>query len=189
MSRQGYNTEDIKAMTRIVGIVAPKAVQFFTKTGTQGAQGLLKAGQVAGSQGHQIVVKTGHLFGVKFKPWQAVKISQRIGNLLKVLGPIMAGVSAVLEFVDVKNQKQQVDQLIQARNQCSAEFIGIANDIEKQFLEAFQAYNREFYVSVLNQIAQARENAIAAEKRASKFVDEISVIRKQLTDLIDAIYS
>ncbi|MFY9568877.1 MAG: hypothetical protein WAP56_06865, partial [Acetivibrionales bacterium] len=101
----------------------------------------------------------------------------------------MAGVSAVLEFVDVKNQKQQVDQLIQARNQCSAEFIGIANDIEKQFLEAFQAYNREFYVSVLNQIAQARENAIAAEKRASKFVDEISVIRKQLTDLIDAIYS
>ena len=189
VSRQGYNTEDIKAMTRIVGKAAPKAVQFFTKTGTQGAQELLKAGQVAGSQGHQIVVKTGHLFGVKFKPWQAVKISQRIGNLLKVLGPIMAGVSAVLEFVDVKNQKQQVDQLIQARNQCSAEFIGIANDIEKQFLEAFQAYNREFYVSVLNQIAQARENAIAAEKRASKFVDEISVIRKQLTDLIDAIYS
>lgn len=40
----------------------------------------------AGSKGHKIVLDVGHMFGKKFKPWEAVKIADKIGKAAKVGG-------------------------------------------------------------------------------------------------------
>jgi hypothetical protein len=40
----------------------------------------------SGSLGHQAVKEVGHRFGARFKPWQAVRIADRLGKVLKVAG-------------------------------------------------------------------------------------------------------
>ncbi|WP_181541237.1 GTPase domain-containing protein [Micromonospora saelicesensis] len=40
----------------------------------------------SGSVGHNIVKDVGHLFGKKFKPWEALKIADRIGKAAKIGG-------------------------------------------------------------------------------------------------------
>ena len=35
----------------------------------------------AGSNGHKVVLKVGHAFGKKFKPWEAVKAADKIGKI------------------------------------------------------------------------------------------------------------
>ena len=44
----------------------------------------------AGSNGHQVVLKVGHAFGKKFKPWEAVKTANTIGKVAKVGGVAIA---------------------------------------------------------------------------------------------------
>jgi hypothetical protein len=47
------------------------------------------AGQSAGTQGHQVVKEVGHLFGKKFRPWEAVKIADKIGKAAKIGGFVL----------------------------------------------------------------------------------------------------
>lgn len=55
----------------------------------------------AGSNGHQIVIKVGHAFGKKFKPWEAVKTANTIGKVAKVGGVAIAvGLEAYGVFAD-----------------------------------------------------------------------------------------
>lgn len=55
----------------------------------------------AGSNGHQIVIKVGHAFGKKFKPWEAVRTANTIGKVAKVGGVAIAvGLEAYGVFAD-----------------------------------------------------------------------------------------
>lgn len=55
----------------------------------------------AGSNGHQVVLKVGHAFGKKFKPWEAVKTANTIGKVAKVGGVAIAvGLEAYGVFAD-----------------------------------------------------------------------------------------
>lgn len=42
--------------------------------------------QAAGGNGHEVVKQVGHFFGKKFKPWEAVKIADKIGKAAKIGG-------------------------------------------------------------------------------------------------------
>lgn len=44
----------------------------------------------AGNNRHQVVLKVGHAFGKKFKPWEAVKTANTIGKVAKVGGVAIA---------------------------------------------------------------------------------------------------
>src|SRR4051812_24335062 len=49
----------------------------------------------SGSNGHAVVLKVGHAFGKKFKPWEAVKTANNIGRAAKVGGAVISiGVEA-----------------------------------------------------------------------------------------------
>jgi len=62
-----------------------------TKTGANtSGQAFLRASNVAGSPLHQSVYTVGKFIGFNFKPYQAVNIAKGIGNVAKVLGPILA---------------------------------------------------------------------------------------------------
>ena len=55
----------------------------------------------AGTNGHQVVLKVGHAFGKKFKPWEAVKTANTIGKVVKVGGVAIAvGLEAYGVFAD-----------------------------------------------------------------------------------------
>lgn len=51
----------------------------------------------AGSLGHKLVLEVGHKFSFKFKPWQAVKIADKIGKFAKLGGFILQAGSAGYE--------------------------------------------------------------------------------------------
>ena len=88
----------------LVENITGKTVQLATKGGSQSAQFLIKASEASGSQIHNVVLNVGHAFGVKFKPWQAVNIAKNIGNVAKILGPV---VSVLALFVDIKDSVKE----------------------------------------------------------------------------------
>ena len=51
----------------------------------------------AGSQGHKIVLDVGHKLGKSFKPWEAVRLANNIGRVLKVVGPAIQIAQAAVE--------------------------------------------------------------------------------------------
>ena len=62
--------------------------QLFTqKWGAGAGKGIASS---SGSAGHKIVLDLGHRFGYKFNPWQAVRIADRLGRVVKVAGPLIA---------------------------------------------------------------------------------------------------
>jgi energy-coupling factor transporter ATP-binding protein EcfA2 len=66
----------------------------------------------SGTVGHQVVTKVGHLFGKKFKPWEAVRTADRIGKAARYGGAFISigteVASAVMEErAELKRQKER----------------------------------------------------------------------------------
>ncbi|MET9300702.1 GTPase [Micromonospora aurantiaca] len=42
----------------------------------------------SGSTGHSVVLKVGHAFGKKFKPWEAVRVANKVGKVASIAGKV-----------------------------------------------------------------------------------------------------
>jgi hypothetical protein len=61
----------------------------------------------AGGNGHRIVLDIGHKFGKKFKPWEAVKIADKIGKAAKIGGfAIQVGAAGYEVFKDERDARR-----------------------------------------------------------------------------------
>ena len=91
----------------------------------------------AGSNGHTVVLKVGHAFGKKFKPWEAVRTANKIGQVAKVGGAVVA---IGLEAYTVVAQERAAVQLERARNErrrnLSQEVLAQADGIAASALSA-----------------------------------------------------
>src|SRR5699024_5932101 len=83
----------------------------WAQNGAGSAKFFLKASEASGSTIHEFVKGAGAALGYKFKPWQAVKITKNIGNVAKVLGPLVsiAGFAMdVKENIDEATQNERI---------------------------------------------------------------------------------
>ena len=103
-----------------------------TNAGT-GWSSIFKLGTYSGSHTHEAVLVVGHFFGHKFKPWEAVKISGKIGKVGMVLGVVGAAVGVISQIISEKQEEKAEKQLREARA-----------DIRNSFDEAAKAIDMEF---------------------------------------------
>ncbi|AAV81376.1 GTPase domain-containing protein [Idiomarina loihiensis] len=136
------------------GAVASKAM------GAKAGAGLLKASGASGSSVHQTVLQVGKALGVKFQPWQAVNIAKNIGNVAKVLGPIMAALPIIFEGIDIYNEEKREKKIAEARRNIREQFQDAGDQITQQMKDSAGEFITAKYGQLLEEISKLRRARI-----------------------------
>ena len=126
-----------------------------------------KLGSYSGSSTHKAVLKVGKFVGYKFKPWEALKISSKIGQFGKFLG--VAGSIAGVAF-QIWNDSQEAEaekSLMEARGSIRETFRDASREIEMSYDEQTKSWVAEELDTQLEDIDSALndlDNARRVEK-------------------------
>lgn len=139
MSKQ--TATDLKLGAEKTGEVGKWLSKFATgKNAESGWNAIFKLGTYSGSDAHQVVLKVGHFFGHKFKPWEAVKTASKIGKFGKILGVGGALLGVGLQILDDYQENKTEKQLISYRSDIRNTFSEAANIIDMRFDEDTQTW-------------------------------------------------
>ena len=95
-----------------------------------GAQGGLKLTNFSGSKIHDIVLRGGHAFGYKFKPWQAIKITKGVAIGSQVLSAVGVGFSIFMQIKSDQDEEKIRKDLKVNRQNIRSQFNTAANELE-----------------------------------------------------------
>ena len=122
------------------------------KNAGTGWDAIFKLGAYSGSDAHQVVLKVGHFFGHKFKPWEAVKAASKIGKFGKILGVGGALLGVGLQIWDDHQENEAEQQLIAYRSDIRNTFGEAANVIDMRFDEETQTWVEDNLQPKINEI-------------------------------------
>ncbi len=163
----------------IASELAGKVVKLAANKGADSAGFFLKAADAAGGKLHKCILAIGKNFGLKFKPWQAVKIAKNIGNVAKIIGPLLEAAGLAFEIKEVIDEQALPAKIQQAKNECRQNFRDIANNIEEEYNEemknAYAAYNE-----ISAHIRDGRSKVEEIVKKNSGMTAELNTIRNDL---------
>ena len=108
-----------------------------------GWNAIFKLGTYSGSDAHKVVLKVGHFFGHKFKPWEAVKTASKIGKFGKILGVGGALLGVGLQIWEDHQENEAEQDLIAYRSDIRNTFGEAANVIDMKFDEETQTWVEE----------------------------------------------
>lgn len=95
-----------------------------------GVNGGLKLSNFSGSTVHEMVLKVGHFFGHKFKPWEAVKWTKGVaiaGHALAAFGVVFSiGMQAKADYDEAKMREQMKEN----RQNVRSAFNSVAKELE-----------------------------------------------------------
>jgi len=163
-------------------------VKYAMKPGTNQAKGaFLRAGDIAGGKLHQNIYDIGKFLGFKFKPYGAVNIAKGIGNVAKVLGPIMAVGALAVDIHAKEQEKEQDKKIADARREITSQFIAMGKDLESQIEAYLCEVKAQVYGEIEKKIAEERqkeENEIAT---SNIWVKQLAEIRKDFDSILQYI--
>ena len=125
----------------------------------------------SGSNGHKIVLDVGHMFGKKFKPWEAVGVADKIGKAATAANyalPVATAVAAVAieERARVQAERRRAiartAMIMEVVNQAEAISRRADNEVRKQLRPAIErAYEQIDHVTNLIHQAQEQRSELA----------------------------
>jgi len=122
-----------------------------------GANGFLKASNVAGSGLHQGVYQIGKFLGVNFKPWGAVNLAKGLGNVAKAAGPVLAIGALFIDINQSNEEEKQSEELSKARKEINSQFIELAQQLQTQLESIGREVEKQLYDETAEKIEQLRE--------------------------------
>lgn len=105
-----------------------------------------------GSQGHRVVYNVGKFFGVKFKPWGAVKVARAIGNAGRIIAAVGGVLAVVAQVAEDRQQEKHRLQLRDARDSVRSAYRESVRAIEEAFWARFDEFAQDFYESELSAV-------------------------------------
>ncbi|WP_292774316.1 MULTISPECIES: dynamin family protein [Microbacterium] len=141
--------------------------------------------EASGSLGHKLVKDVGHTFGHKFKPWQAIKIADKIGKAAKVGGFLIQAGTAGYEVW--KNEHEARTAQIQSERQHSAlvtEIMGHADKIASDARRELSAIIDPRLDQLLDEIRAAQDEILNAEHARGAAADELRAIAAEADRLL-----
>lgn len=181
------NKVKFEAVKNVVEPIAGKALKAAVKDGAAAKGFLINAKDAAGSPLHLAVKNIGKNLGVKFKPWQAVKIAKNIGNVAKCLGPAMVAFGAFLDAKEMIDEEKRAKEIEKAKVEFREEFNQIRSDLERQYVEELQGMY-DVYDDITRKLQEGRDsvqNSIAAD---NELLGQLAVIRKNLVSIQGEIF-
>ena len=148
------------------------------KNAKSGWDAIFKLGSYSGSEAHEMVLNVGHFFGHKFKPWEAVKASSKIGKFGKILGVGGALLGVGLQIWEDYQESETERKLISYRSDIRNSFTEAANVIDMKFDEVTQTWIQETLTPKISEIDQQ----IKEIENEQQIKDKEFVMYKNLLD-------
>lgn len=188
---QAKGPADWPAMTGKVGGAAKKIGNLAARwaTGPAAADGasVFSLTAARGSDAHTVVYNVGKFFGVKFKPWGAVKIARTIGNAGRVISAVGGVLGVVAQFAEDRQQDQYRIQLRDARDGVRSAYRDSALAIQAAFWEQFEAFLADFYESELQAIDETVEGLVGKRGERKSGADAFGALQQRAAQLIGQI--
>lgn len=139
----------------------------------------------AGSNGHKIVLEVGHMFGKKFRPWEAVKIANKIGKAAKIGGFAIQVGSAGYDVW--KNEREARRALVESERQHAAfvtEIMGHADMIAADARSRLWAILDPPMDQFLAEIQTAQDEILGADQARAEAALELDAIASETDRLL-----
>jgi hypothetical protein len=176
----------LKRVSEIANDIGKYAARWATGPFVEGARfGSMTTAR--GSQAHRMVYDVGKFFGVKFRPWGAVRVARGIGIAGRVLG-VIGGVLAV--FAQIKEEKEldrYRKELKDARDQIRTAYREMALAVEKEFWEQFDRFSQDFYGTEIAAVDDLIGESSTRRQGRNTEAETFAELARQATTLIDQV--
>ena len=140
----------------------------------------------AGTVGHKVVLKTGHLFGKQFKPWQAVRVADRIGKATKFAGAFLTvaaefGAVVAEERAEMRAQEERARRRRDLINEVVRQADDIAHTSTKEVASQLDA---EFATAYAN-IDSVHDAIVSARTQRTVLSTELREIETEADVALD----
>lgn len=119
-------------------------------------------GKFAGSKLHKIVLDVAHFFGVKLKPWEAIKWAKGISVAGKVVGVLGEVAGPILDAKAEAERKERERELAGYRRDLIAAFDQNARTVEMSFDQASDC----FVADTIEPVIQENDRVLATMREA-----------------------
>ncbi|WP_448561356.1 GTPase [Trichothermofontia sp.] len=154
---------------------------------------LLRNIDVIGSPLKRNILGLGKSVGIKFKPFQAVKITSNLGNAARLTSkalPIAATIANVgLTLRENHEQQKQAIKLREMQRKIEDEFGTIARNLEDQITEQQRQFEEHTFDYIEMQIREERENYERQQTSNTMQTQNLRKVQECLNSLIDEIRS
>jgi hypothetical protein len=142
----------------------------------------------SGSNGHAVVLKVGHAFGKKFKPWEAVKTANNIGRVAKVGGAVIAiGVEAYTIVADERAAVQAERARAERRRNLSQEVLAQADGIVASALSAVRKDLDDVFQPEFQRIDVVARSIHGARTARSELRERLSSVQQGASEALAAL--
>lgn len=141
----------------------------------------------SGSEAHKMVYNVGKFFGVKFKPYGAVKVAAALGNAGRVIGAAGAVLGVVAQIAEDRQQDQYRLQLRNARDGVRSAYRDSACSMEAAFWAQFETFAADFYGSELAAIGDRMTYLIRGGTQRETEANIFEDLGQRATALIERI--
>lgn len=144
---------------------------------------------VSGSNLHTTVMKVGHIFGHKFKPWEGLKWAKVIGKAGKVLTVTGIFLGIALQIKEDRDERKRERELKSARNEIRLKSLDIVNSIETHFSKAFHEYDESVITPFLNASDQRMNEVNKFWDSKNLLINSLLKFQERTSAIIQEIHS
>lgn len=178
-SRQAkINRAKIDSVKNILETISGKTISLTTKAGTA-TNKMLTVSDAVGTPMHEAVLAIGKQFGYKFKPWEAAKITQKIGNVAKLIGPLLSIVGLALDVKETADEIERDEKIRKQQLEIRQMFINIASDLETKYSDELTRMF-DVYDDISKQISNDRDHVQQLVSSSSSMSEKLYLYKKEL---------
>ena len=155
--------------------------------GAQNINGYVTA--LSGTSLHKTVLDVGHFFGVKFKPYGALHIAEKLGKVAKCLGPTLTVLTTIFDIAGKFKSESDNKKIDKARRDALEEYGNMITDIGNNLISQYKEFENVFFDSLGNEISATKTKIINSAQASNDYVNELKLLHGDLMTLISDIAS
>ena len=170
-----------KSFSNAANVATPKINSWLGEIANVSEGSKISIWTVNGSDLHKVVKSVGQKFGYKFKPFEALKITKKLAEISKWIGPILTGVGVFIEGAMWLVEKLGEKKIKKIKLEIKSVFKEVSEDTLKHYNAQINSAANEF--DVIRNSLQAELDKLDNESvRNDDFSQQLRSIRKQLIE-------
>lgn len=153
------------------------------------AAGVGTATAARGSAAHQAVLAVGKFFGVRFKPWGAVRVARALGNVGRVIAAVGGVLAVVAQIAEERQEVEYTQQLRDGRAEVRRHYRESVAANEQAFDTQVSQFMAEFYDAEGADIEKVTAEVTSALTSRSDESKHFGNIAAEAGSLIEAIHA